>query len=532
MPLLFFLAFLVFGAGTAGMANPFQEPSQPVDTISVNPCYQLEGTKITIDPTWLVTDDCRATLDNRVYLRLRQEVGIVIGKIREGEKAHPGGDCGKSYYGSLRKVGSLPAGVGSYNEAKDIFWESENYTHDDLTSFLLIKTRQEKGKYFFDVYIDEAEKDKLATDPKYEFVRNCKETGGLVPVIEGPMTPTFPPQAISLTDDDFNNLGNQNFDVDGFTDIFEQYREEDLEGKYFMRIDLPAGQEVEIPVPAEQIGFLYKTINNETRTYDVFFHAGIIYLHDQTDNKPYMYNPSDTKPPFSVRRDPTLQLAALKFITVSEWTWATPECKPALYLYPEKPTELTVKLKPAGELTITDPAYNPKTGWQVLAHPDGMIKHPWGVRSNTPGVKELVYPYLYYEAEIEKVRTPQKGWIVKKEELENLFNEILPRLGLNQNELDEFKEYWLKTLNKAPCYFVGLVDQKEIERIEPIEFSQNPDTFIRVRLFFEPLEELVKVESPNLPPAPNRQGFTAVDWGGILSSGICRDGEVFETISR
>ncbi|MBL7159773.1 hypothetical protein ISS85_04810, partial [Candidatus Microgenomates bacterium] len=69
-------------------------------------------------------------------------------------------------------------------------------------------------------------------------------------------------------------------------------------------------------------------------------------------------------------------------------------------------------------------------------------------------------------------------------------------------------------------------------RIEPIEFSQNPDTFIRIRLFFEPLEELVKVESPNLPPAPNRQGFTAVDWGGILSSGTCQDGEVLDVISR
>ena len=521
MPLLFFLAFLVFGAGAAGLVTPFSAPSEPVDTISVNPCYQLEGTRITLDPSWLITDDCRTILDSRAYLRLRQEVKITKAKIREGEGKHPTGDCGNSYYGSLRKVGTLAPGTGPYTEAKDIFWENENHKHDDLSNFLLIKTKEEGSYYHFDVYIDEAEKDALATDPKYEFVRNCKETGGLVPVIEGPATPTFPPQALSLTDQDFNNQGNQSFNVDVFFDNFEKYREDNFEGKYFMRIDPPGGDEVEIPVPAEQVGLFYKTIDPETRTYNVFFHAGIIYLEDQTDNKPYMYNPSDTKPPFSVRRDPTLQLAALKFITVSEWTWATPECKPALYLYPEKPTRLQVVLKPAGKLTVTDPVYDPKTGWEVIAYSDGTIR-----------LEGEDYPYLFYEAEIEKVKTPQKGWVVKKGQLKSLFDIILPRLGLNQNEAQEFKEYWVGALNQAPYYFVGLIDREEIERIEPIEFSEQPDTFIRVRLFFEPLEELVAVQSPDLPPTPIRQGFVAVDWGGILSSGTCQSGETLDVISR
>ena len=527
MPLLFFLAFLIFGAGAAGLVTPFSAPPEPVDTVTVNPCYQLEGTRITLNPSWLLTADCQTTLDSRAYLRLRQEVKITKAKIKEGEGKHPAGDCGESYYGSLRKVGTLAPGTGPYTEAKDIFWENENYLHDDLRNFLLIKTKEEGSYYHFDVYIDEAEKDALATDPKYEFIRNCKETGGLVPVIEGPMTPTFPPQAISLTDQEFNNVANQSFDVNGFADNFEKYREENLEGKYFMRIDPPAGQEVEIPVPAEQVGLFYKTIEPETRTYDVFFHAGILYLRDQLDNKIYMYNPSDTKPPFSVRRDATLQLAALKFITVSEWTWATPECKPALYLYPEKPTRLQVVLKPAGKLTVTDPVYDSERGWEVLAFPDGTL-----TLITNYSITNYSFPYLFYEAEIEKVKTPQKGWLVKKEQLKSLFDIILPRLGLNQNEAQEFKEYWVKALNDAPYYFVGLIDRDELERIEPIEFSQDPDTFIRVRLFFEPLEKPMTVDSPTLPSTPSRQGFVAVDWGGILSSGTCQAGDALNVTSR
>ena len=530
MPLLFFLSFLIFGAGAAGLATPFSAPSEPVDTISVSKCYQLEqGTKVTVDSASLTADDCRTQIDSKTYLRLRQQVKITQAKINEGSSS--AGTCTKGS-SRLRKIGLTIDG-------KEVWWLDKNYKNQITEDFILILLKKDEGHHHFDVYIDAAEKDKLATDPKYEFIRNCKETGGLIPVVEGPTTPTFPPQALSLTDHEFNNQGNQSFDVDGFSDNFEKYREESFEGKYFMRIDPPAGDKVEIPERAEPVGLFYKTIDGETRTYDVLFHVGIVYLRDQSDDKPYMYNPSDTKPPFSVKRDPTLQLAALKFITVSEWTWATPECKPALYLYPEKPTRLRVVLKPTGKLTVTDPVYDPKTGWQVLAHPDGTLEpitYPDKVEDprskHRDNLEPRTYSYLFYEAEIEKVKTPKKGWVVKKKALEALFDEILPRLGLNQNESLEFKKYWVGALNGSPYYFVGLIDRDEIERIEPIEFSQDPDTFIRIRLFFEPLEERIYVEAPDLSSAPDRQGFTAVDWGGILSSGTCQAGEAFDIISR
>ena len=46
--------------------------------------------------------------------------------------------------------------------------------------------------------------------------------------------------------------------------------------------------------------------------------------------------------------------------------------KPVIYLYPEKETDVTVKISLDGELTCTYPAYD--DGWKVTAQPDGTLK--------------------------------------------------------------------------------------------------------------------------------------------------------------
>ena len=45
--------------------------------------------------------------------------------------------------------------------------------------------------------------------------------------------------------------------------------------------------------------------------------------------------------------------------------------KPVIYLYPETPTEISVKLQYNGTLDCTYPAYD--NGWNVTAHPDGTL---------------------------------------------------------------------------------------------------------------------------------------------------------------
>lgn len=201
----------------------------------------------------------------------------------------------------------------------------------------------------------------------------------------------------------------------------------------------------------------------------------------------------------------SLQLKRLNLVTVSKDIWWFPDCKPAIYLYPKTTTTVKVIVEPKGYLTLTIPQY-PKNGWSVTAHPDGTI--------SSDG---KIFPYLYYEAKIydSAVTKPDKGYVVAYNDLPNLYTELLPVLGLNQKEAQEFKEYWEKTLPKSPYYFVGILEKKITDAIEPLTITPKPDTMIRVRLYFEALTEPIAVQKPNVI-TPTRSGFSVVEWGGMI----------------
>lgn len=188
-------------------------------------------------------------------------------------------------------------------------------------------------------------------------------------------------------------------------------------------------------------------------------------------------------------------------------------CKPAVYLYPPQKQLVNVQVFPKGELSYTDPPYDPKTGWTVIAYPDGSlyetISHPLSAIRN--------YPYLYYESKIldSEIEKPKTGWMVKPSDMENLFNTILPKLGLNNKEAKDFKDYWLNKLPDSPYYFVGLIEKPQRDYLEALKVTPNPDTSIRFSLYFEMLDQPKTVSEP-LINTPKRDGFTLVDWGGMM----------------
>lgn len=201
-----------------------------------------------------------------------------------------------------------------------------------------------------------------------------------------------------------------------------------------------------------------------------------------------------------------LQLKTFKIIeNETPAQWLSPYCKPAIYLYPEAETNINVKVNPLGKMTLTIPKY-PSTGWDVLAKPDGQI-----ISNGTN------YDYLYYEAEIpdENIQKPKDGFVVEKKNVETLLGNILPSLGLNKKETDQFKDYWVKVLPESPYYFVGVVAQKNIDTIAPLSISPRPQTVIRITLYFEALDKKLEIKNPLILPV-KRQGFTVVEWGGIF----------------
>ena len=110
--------------------------------------------------------------------------------------------------------------------------------------------------------------------------------------------------------------------------------------------------------------------------------------------------------------------------------------------------------------------------------------------------------------------------MIKRENLSSFFDQILPKLGLNKRESQDFTDYWIPRLKRevpTEYLFVTFIPQSQIEEIDPFEINVKPETVIRVRAYFKPLTAPTEVKPvTELPKAPKRTGFTLVEWGGIL----------------
>lgn len=175
--------------------------------------------------------------------------------------------------------------------------------------------------------------------------------------------------------------------------------------------------------------------------------------------------------------------------------------KPAIYLYPEKTEEVKVKLSIKGKILKTEPSY-PTTGWDVTADPSGLIDGKYG--------------YLFYENTVNTLDLPKEGWVVARTDLEKWFDENLTRVGLNEKEAAEFKEYWLNKLSTANYYSIRLLSDEYLKDNMGLTIDPKPDTVIRRNFYFEPLDKKIELNEPTVV-TPARKGFTVLEWGGILS---------------
>ncbi len=211
-----------------------------------------------------------------------------------------------------------------------------------------------------------------------------------------------------------------------------------------------------------------------------------------------------------------LQLEWFAFSQGESADFMTAHCKPAVYLYPPQKMQVNVKVFPAGTLTYTDPLYDSKRGWTVDAYPDGTI-------TTTYHLPPTNYPYLYFESKVPDsiIKKPTKGWMVRFEDLNNWYYDVLPRLGLNSLQTQDFADYWNKALQPAPYYFVGVIDQSNVDQIERLEITPKPDYINRVRIYFERLDSPKVVEAPQLEAKSfklSASSFSVVEWGGMVKN--------------
>jgi len=175
--------------------------------------------------------------------------------------------------------------------------------------------------------------------------------------------------------------------------------------------------------------------------------------------------------------------------------------KPVIYLYPEEETEVSVKLDFNGELTSTYPAY--ENGWNVIAQPDGTLTDPATGRE---------YYCLFWEGISYADYDLSEGFVVAGEDTEEFLEASLQKLGLTDQEANEFIIYWLPRMEHNAYNLISFQGVAYTESAV-LTIDPAPDTLLRVFMVFKPLAEPIEIPTQELT-AMERTGFTAVEWGG------------------
>ena len=178
------------------------------------------------------------------------------------------------------------------------------------------------------------------------------------------------------------------------------------------------------------------------------------------------------------------------------------ECaaKPVIYLYPEQETTVSVSLDYAGTLTATYPAY--EDGWRVTAEPDGTLYDENGDE----------YSYLFWEGEDKTDYDFSTGFCVAGADTADFLREKLVEIGLTPREYNEFIVYWLPKMQENPYNLIAFQTDAYTQSAR-LTVTPEPDTMLRVFMAWTALEEPVELPAQELS-APERRGFTVVEWGG------------------
>ena len=176
--------------------------------------------------------------------------------------------------------------------------------------------------------------------------------------------------------------------------------------------------------------------------------------------------------------------------------------KPIIYLYPEKVTEVTVKMGHSENLICSYPKY--VNGWNVTAYPDGKLIY------NETG-RELYS--LYWEGNNKTAYMTDEGFCVKGEDTASFLEEKLALLGLSEREAEEFIIFWLHILENNEYNYIRFESMEDMNSYMPLNITPAPDTIIRVNMIFKALENPVELREQKIV-TPERNGFTVVEWGG------------------
>lgn len=177
--------------------------------------------------------------------------------------------------------------------------------------------------------------------------------------------------------------------------------------------------------------------------------------------------------------------------------------KPVIYLYPQTTTSVNVQV--GAQVTKSVPTYQ-SDGWQnVVAQPNGQLSY-----------QGKSYDSLFWEGLGHGVYPPvTSGSVVPRAKVVATIRSQLQQQGLNGKEITDFLAYWQPKLPTSPYTRLTWFNTQQMNQLAPLNITPRPTTTIRVFLDFQGLQTPVNLPAQHLT-APKRNGFTLVEWGGLL----------------
>lgn len=176
--------------------------------------------------------------------------------------------------------------------------------------------------------------------------------------------------------------------------------------------------------------------------------------------------------------------------------------KPNIYIYPNEPIDLSVKLNfpKGGKIVTSIPEYG--TGWNIVVDTSGLI-------NNT-------YSYLFYESTQPDVWQRNYGWIIQIDKLELFFRQNMTDYGFNKREINDFIEYWIPRLNDYQFYSIYPQTESIIDDVIQLDISKQPENILRLFYVIKGHNQLQdKLAAPNIESF-EREGYFVTEWGVIL----------------
>jgi uncharacterized protein YdhG (YjbR/CyaY superfamily) len=177
--------------------------------------------------------------------------------------------------------------------------------------------------------------------------------------------------------------------------------------------------------------------------------------------------------------------------------------KPVIYLYPEKPTNIKVRLFPENIIGTTYPEYG--KGWDVVANSDGEILNNFDSKQ---------YSYLFWEGRCTDMKFDlNTGFVIEGKDTSTFLQNKLTEIGLTPKEYNEFIVFWLPQMKNNKYNLIHFATKEEYANKVILDVDPKPDSVLRVFMVFKKIENKIEIKPQDIQSFL-RKGFSLIEWGG------------------